>query len=172
MMIDTSRLRLRPWKDADRAAFAAMNADPEVMHDLGGPISVSESNAKLNRYAAAYDAHGFSRWVLETRDGVFIGYAGVLPAHAGHPLGAHFEMGWRLVRSAWGNGYATEAARAALADVFMRAQLPEVLAYTAPENMRSQAVMTRAGLMRDPSRDFTAQYDRGVWRGLVWFAQP
>jgi RimJ/RimL family protein N-acetyltransferase len=172
MIIDTPRLRLRFWQAADRAAFAAMNEDPEVMHDLGGPFDLAESNAKFDRYAAAQHQFGFGRWLVETRDGDFVGYAGVLKARAGHPLGEHFEIGWRLVRAAWGKGYAAEAAKAALEDAFSRAQLTEVLAYTAPENARSQAVMRRLALTRDPSRDFTAQYDKGVWRGLVWFARP
>src|SRR5262249_44631310 len=98
---------------------------------------------------------------------------GVMPARAHHPLGPHFEVGWRLVRSAWGYGYATEAARAALDNAFARAQLSEILSYTAPDNPRSQRVIGRLGLRRDPSRDFTASYD-GLedWLGLVWVAQP
>jgi RimJ/RimL family protein N-acetyltransferase len=150
-----------------------MNADPEVMHDLGGPIDVTESDAKFDRYADALQRHGFGRWLVESHAGNFVGYTGVLKAHnPNHPLGEHFEIGWRLIRSAWGNGYATEAAKAALEDSFTRVGLPEVLAYTAPENARSRAVMGRLALKRDPSRDFTAQYDKGVWRGLVWFARP
>ena len=73
------------------------------------------------------------------------------------------------MRHAWGHGYATEAARAALADASLRFELTEVLAYTAPDNIRSQAVMNRAGLQRDPLRDFKAFYDNvGAWRGQVW----
>lgn len=94
-----------------------------------------------------------------------------MPSPSDHPLGPHVEIGWRLVRWAWGNGYATEAAAATLKDAFDRAGLVEVLAYTAPDNVRSQAVMARLRLRRDPARDFTADYNglRG-WRGLVWVA--
>jgi RimJ/RimL family protein N-acetyltransferase len=170
--IDTPRLRLRVWREADRAAFAAMNADPAVMQDLGGPISRAESDAKLDRYVTAFDRQGFGRWAIESRSGHFLGYAGVMARHD-HVLDAHCEIGWRLVRPAWGQGYATEAARAALDDVFRRAKLTEVLSYTAPDNLRSQRVMARLGLQRDPSRDFTAHYDNvGEWRGLVWVARP
>ena len=145
-----------------------MNADPEVMADLGGPIGRAESDAKLVRFAAAYGRHGFCRWAIE-RDGGFLGYAGVMPSGPDHPLGPHHEIGWRLVRAAWGGGYATEAARAALDDALTRAGLREVLAYTAPDNHRSQAVMTRLGLKRDPSRDFNTDTQRlGRWQGLVW----
>lgn len=165
-------MRLRNWRDADRETFAAMNADPEVMHDLGGPFTRAESNAKLDRYVGAFGRHGFCRWAIEDRGGSFLGYTGVMPAHGDHPLGPHFEIGWRLVRCAWGHGYATEAARAALDDAFERAGLREVLSYTAPDNPRSQRVMERLGLLRDPSLDFTAEYANvGRWRGLVWIAR-
>lgn len=77
------------------------------------------------------------------------------------------------MRRAWGQGYATEAARAALDDVFSRAGLTEVVSYTAPDNVRSQRVMAKLCLQRDPSRDFTANYDNiGKWQGLVWVARP
>lgn len=127
---------------------------------------------KLDRYTAAYRQHGFCRWAIEGKDGSFLGYTGIMPSPVDHPLGSHFEIGWRLVRHAWGHGYATEAARAALDDAFMRVGLAEVIAYTAPENSRSQAVMRRLQLHRDPSRDFTADYGtfKG-WRGLVWVAR-
>jgi RimJ/RimL family protein N-acetyltransferase len=172
MVIDTPRTRLRCWREADREAFAALHAHPEVMRDVGGPISRAASDAKLDRYAAAFNAYGFCRWAVESRDGRFLGYAGVMPSPAGHPLGPHFDIGWRLVRSAWGHGYATEAARAALDDVFTRVRLEEVVAYTGPDNLRSQAVMDRLRLRRDPTRDFTADYPGvGAWQGLVWMAQ-
>jgi RimJ/RimL family protein N-acetyltransferase len=171
MIIETPRTRLRCWQEADKDAFATMHAHREVMLDLGGPIDRAASDAKLARYAAAFDRYGFCRWAVESRDGGFLGYAGVMPSGGAHPLGPHFEIGWRLLRSAWGRGYATEAARAALHDVFARVGLTEVLAYTAPTNLRSLAVMERLCLQRDPSRDFTARYDNvGVWHGLVWVA--
>jgi RimJ/RimL family protein N-acetyltransferase len=169
VIVETPRLRLRCWRSADREAFAEMNADPEVMLDLGGPLSRAASDAKLDRYAAAFRRHGFCRWVIESRIGDFLGYTGVMPSPPEHPLGPHFDIGWRLVRNAWGNGYVTEAARAALDDVFGRVGLAEVAAYTAPDNLRSQAVMARLRLQRAPSRDFTTDC---AWRGLVWIARP
>jgi RimJ/RimL family protein N-acetyltransferase len=177
--IRTERLRLRCLTDRDRVDFARMNADPEVMRDLGGPIGRDESDRKLDAFVDHFDRHGYSRWLIETVDegalqGTFLGYAGVVGrTDVSHPLGAHQDAGWRLARSAWGHGYACEAARAALADAFTRVGLAEIVAYTAPDNVRSQAVMQRLGLRREPSRDFTTSYPAfGSWTGLVWVATP
>jgi RimJ/RimL family protein N-acetyltransferase len=173
MIINTLRTRLRCWRETDRDAFAKMHADREVMLDYGGPFSRAESDAKLDRYAAAFDRCGFCRWAVESLDGDFLGYAGIMPWGPAHPLGVHTDIGWRLVRRAWGRGYATEAAQAALQDAFARAGLTEVLSYAAPDNLRSQAVMSRLRLQRDPSRDFTMANERtGLWQGLVWVARP
>lgn len=172
-MLEAPRLHLRSWRPEDSDAFATMNAHPEVMRDYGGPISRADSDAKLERYTSAFEATGFGRWLVESAAGDFLGYCGVMAAYPGHPLGPHHEIGWRLVRHAWGHGYATEAARVALNDVFQRIGLVEVLAYTAPDNSRSQAVMARLDLQRDPARDFVAKSDLvGEWQGLVWVARP
>jgi RimJ/RimL family protein N-acetyltransferase len=172
LIIETARLRLRPWREDDRDEFGVLNADAEVSRDLGGPLTRAASDAKLDRYIAAFRDHGFCRWVIETRAGDFIGYAGVMPVGGAHPLGAHNEIGWRLKREAWGRGQASEAAGAALRDAFLRVGLAEVLSYTAPDNLRSQAVMQRLQLERDPARDFVARYDgMGDWHGLVWVAR-
>jgi RimJ/RimL family protein N-acetyltransferase len=171
MILVTPRLRLRPWREEDRDAFAALAADPEVMRDLGGPLDRAGSDTKLDRYRASFDRHGFCRWAAETLAGEFLGYAGIMPLGPDHPLGPSVEIGWRLTRHAWGHGYATEAAAAALQDGFGRLGLAEILAYTAPDNLRSQAVMARLDLRRDPSRDFTVTYDGAAWHGLVWVAR-
>jgi len=158
-MIETPRLLLRPWRDSDRQPFAAMNADPEVAR-----------HQKLDRYTSAFESDGLSRWVIEGRESAeFLGYAGLLHHTDDHPAGDHFDLAWRLRRTAWGQGYATEAASAALKDASLRVGLIEALAYTSPDNLRSQSVMARLGLHRDPSRDFTATDERlRTWIGLVW----
>ena len=171
-MIRTDRLTLRSWRETDRAAFAALNADPEVMEDLGGPLDRTESDAKFDRYVAAFERHGFCRWALEDIDGQFLGYAGVMPSRLGHPLGPHADIGWRLVRSAWGRGYATEAAKVSLRDAFERGRLKEVLAYTSADNVRSQAVMKRLDMRRAASFDYSEPLGAGMWHGMAWMARP
>jgi RimJ/RimL family protein N-acetyltransferase len=171
-MIRTDRLTLRSWRDTDREAFAALNADPEVMEDLGGPLDRAESDAKFVRYVAAFEQHGFCRWVLEEADGRFLGYTGVMPSRHGHPLGRHADIGWRLVRSAWGQGYATEAARASLRDAFDRGGFKEVLAYTSADNMRSQAVIKRLNMQRAAPFDYSEPLGSGMWHGMAWIARP
>lgn len=169
-MIETPRLRLHHWHDRHRVPFAAMHADPDVMADYRGPVSRSESDTKFERYVAAQREHGISRWAVEDLDGVFLGYCGVMPRPSTeHPLGAHVEVGWRFVRQAWGQGYASESARAAIAHAVREFGLTDILSYTGPDNLRSQAVMAQLGLARDPARDFTIANARGEpWRGLVW----
>ncbi|HLZ02792.1 MAG TPA: GNAT family N-acetyltransferase [Bradyrhizobium sp.] len=169
-MIETPRLRLHRWDDRHREAFAAMHADPKVMADYGGALTLSECNEKFERYVAAERDHGVSRWAVENLDGAFLGYAGVMPRLSkDHPLGAHFEVGWRFVRGAWGHGYATESAMAALRYAVHQVGLSEILSYTSPDNERSQAVMARLNLVRDATRDFMALTPSGKpWQGLVW----
>src|SRR6187402_854045 len=102
VVIETPRLRLRPWRESDRGALAQLHTDPEVMRYLGGLTDRRRSDARLDRYVAAFHTHGFCRWALESRGGVFLGYAGVMPSRPDHPLGPHAEIGWGLARCAWG----------------------------------------------------------------------
>lgn len=166
-VIDTERGRLRDWGERDRAAFAAMHADAEVMWDAIRPLSRAESDAKLTRYMEIRAMHGFSRWAMEDKAGDFLGYVGLLPIPADHPQGPGVEIGWRFRRAVWGRGYATEGAIAALRDGFERLKLSEILAYTAPDNLRSQAVMERLGMARAGGLDFKAE---DGWIGWVWKA--
>ncbi|MET0294162.1 MAG: GNAT family N-acetyltransferase [Phenylobacterium sp.] len=166
-MIRTERLVLRPWRDADLDAMAAMHRDVEVMADAGGVQDGTQAEARITRYQAAIDRLGYGRWAVEDHAGAWLGYVGVMPIAPDHPLAPGDEAGWRLVRSAWGQGYASEGARAAIAHALDTIGLAEVVAYTAPDNHRSQAVMCRLGLERRPDRDFTF---RG-FRGLVWCAR-
>jgi RimJ/RimL family protein N-acetyltransferase len=153
-MIATDRLILRPWEERDRAPFAAMGADPEVMATLGPLLSQAESDALVDRLIAMQARDGHCLWAVERRaDGAFLGFAGPKVGDVG-PIVGDMELGWRLARHAWGAGYATEAAGAA-AD-WCRAHRPahRIVAITAAVNARSRAVMERLGMIHRPELDF------------------
>ena len=174
-MIETARLILRRWRAADLAPFAAMSADPEVMDWLGGTMSEAQSEAATDAIEARFERLGYGRFAIERKDdGAFLGFAGLAPAHESKPVPEGVEIGWRLIRAAWGRGYATEAASAALSDGFTRLALAEILAFAAETNLRSQAVMARLNMTRDPARDFdhpALAADHPLRRHVVYFAR-
>jgi RimJ/RimL family protein N-acetyltransferase len=145
--LETDRLLLRRWRAADREAFADLNADPEVMRHFSGTMTQAESDAFVDRIEGLFERQGFGLWALEVKDGgTFIGFTGLNPMPPGVPGEGGMEVGWRLARRGWGHGYATEAARAAVAFAFDQLQLPELFSMTAVSNTRSQAVMQRLGM--------------------------
>jgi RimJ/RimL family protein N-acetyltransferase len=153
----TERLLLRRWRKTDRAPFAAMNASPEVMAHFPAVLSREESDASFERIERDFDAHGWGLWALESRaSGAFLGFTGLKawPVSSALPFAPAVEVGWRLAREAWGSGYATEAARAALAYGFDTLGLDEIVSMTAVTNERSRRVMERIGMTHDPADDF------------------
>ena len=151
----TGRLRLRRWRGADRSAFAVSNADPEVMEYFPAPLTRAESDLLVDRIEAEFDERGYGLWAVDVvATGEFIGFAGLsVPGFEAHFTPA-VEVGWRQARTAWGHGYATEAARAAVDFGFNQVGLPVIVSFTAATNQRSRAVMERIGMTRDPAGDF------------------
>ena len=151
----TSRLLLRPWLDRDLPAFAALNADPQVVEFLPKALERTESDALSDRIRAHFAEHGFGLWAVEvpgTAD--FIGFVGLgVPAFEAS-FTPCVEIGWRLARDHWGHGYATEAARTALAIGFEALNLAEIVSFTVPHNVRSRAVMERLGMRHCADQDF------------------
>ncbi len=151
----TERLVLRRWRAADREPFAALNADPVVMEHFVAPLARAESDDLVDRIEDHFDQEGWGLWAVEvTETSRFIGFTGLWPA----TFEAHFtpavEVGWRLAQEGWGRGYATEAARASLRDGFERFAFDEVVSMTSLTNTRSQRVMQKLGMTRDPADDF------------------
>lgn len=143
----TDRLRLRRWRDTDREPFARMCADEQVMRYFPAVLDRTRSDAFIDRACASFARVGFGLWALERQDGgQFIGFTGLAPMHPGSPGAGGIEVGWRLVPSAWGQGLATEAARAALVDGFSRLEVSRIWSWTAQINAPSQAVMRRLGM--------------------------
>jgi RimJ/RimL family protein N-acetyltransferase len=174
-VIETERLILRRWREADRAPHAAMMADPHVGDWLGGTETRVQADDQIDRREDELTRSGWGLLAIERKaDGLFIGCAGLRPVDASLPVAPAIEIGWRLARHAWGAGHASEAARALLDDGFTRRRLTEIAAFTARTNLRSRAVMTRLGMTREPSRDFDhpgLPADHPLRRHVVYLAR-
>jgi RimJ/RimL family protein N-acetyltransferase len=154
-VIETKRLILRPWRADDRDAFARIVADPEVAGWVGGDRV--QGPDYFDAMLAFRDGHGNgSQAITRKPDSAVIGRVGLrrMPLEWNHPMGGEIEVGWLLARDAWGHGYASEAGAAVLAWGFETLSVREIFSWTAEANRRSQAVMQRIGMVRDPSRDF------------------
>ena len=154
-MLTSARLRLRPWRDEDLPAFAALNADPEVMEYMSKSLNREESDAFAGWIREGIARRGFGLWAVEVF-GVsdFIGFTGLsVPSFEAH-FTPCVEIGWRLARQFWGFGYATEAARLAMDYGFRSAGLEEIVSFTFVGNIRSRKVMDRLGMTRSPEDDF------------------
>ena len=141
--------------DADAEPFAAINCDPRVMEFFSRPLDRAESDAFLARNQAGIAADGYGLYAVEVKEsGAFIGYVGL----ARPTFEAHFtpaiEIGWRLAREAWGEGYATEAARAVVEHAFGPLGIEALVSFTAEWNRPSRRVMEKIGMTHDPADDF------------------
>ena len=153
-MLETQRLRLRPWCEDDLDAYVALHADPHVAYWLGGRLSPEEAQASLRRNAERFAEQGWGMFALERKaDGAVIGLAGLQPIAPEIPCGPGVEASWRLAPAFWRHGYCTEGMRAVLDDAKARGER-EIVSFTAVSNTRSQAVMTRLGFERDSASDF------------------
>ena len=153
--LETARLALREWRSTDALDFAALNAYPNVMEFFTSVLSRVSSDALLETFREGFAEQGFCPFAVEkltTRE--FIGFVGLQPVADGMPAADGVEIGWRPASAYWGQGYATEAARAALQFGFGACGLEEIVAFTSVPNIRSQAVMVRLGMHRDPADDF------------------
>ena len=172
----TGRLLLRRWHPADRVPFAAMNADPEVMEHFPARLIREQSDALIDRIEASFADRGFGLWAVEVvATGEFIGFTGLAVPGFDAPFTPAVEIGWRLCRASWGHGYATEAARRALASGFADHGLAEVVSFTSVGNVRSQSVMRRIGMIHDPADDFDhPRLPEGhrLRRHVLWRARP
>lgn len=153
-MIETPRLLIRPWRDTDRAPFAALCADPEVMAHFPALLNRTQSDALVDRLIAQQAETGRCMWALEQRgSGAFVGFCGLMPVRFACPVTGDDEIGWRLARAHWGKGLAHEAAQACLAWGFTQG-MPRIAAFTVPANTRSWGLMQRLGMQRRSDLDF------------------
>ena len=151
----TERLLLRRWVPEDLEPYAALNADPVVREHFPSALTRRECAAEIATFEDRFDLRGYGFWAAEV-PGVApcIGFIGLDLATFDAPFTPAVEVGWRLAREHWGNGYASEGARAALRFGFDTMGLDEILSFTTPANVRSWRVMERIGMTRDAAGDF------------------
>jgi RimJ/RimL family protein N-acetyltransferase len=136
--LGTPRLLLREWRDADREPFAAMSSDPAGLEFLLPFPDRTAGDAWIARMQAHCDKYGFCQWAVEIPgQASFIGAVGLNWVPHQTAFTPAVEVGWRLARPYWSQGYAYEAAQAAITDGFERVGLQEIVAYTVPANRRS-----------------------------------
>lgn len=148
-VLEGERVRLRPFRDGDRSAFAAMNADPEVMAHFVAPLTRGESDAFLDRIEAGRVVSGLGFMAVEDKvTGALAGMCGLAVVPWTASFTPAVEIGWRFVRTFQGRGLATEAARLALSDGLDRRGLEKIVAFTVQANRPSWRLMERVGMTR------------------------
>ncbi|MES2337492.1 MAG: GNAT family N-acetyltransferase [Pseudomonadota bacterium] len=155
-MIETARLILRDWRDEDIEPFAAMSADPLVMAHLGGVIDRAAASAVIDRLRDTAVRDRMTFWAIERRDdAALLGFCGLrIGGHAGTPVPQELEIGWRLARPHWGQGYAREAAQASINHGWASTEHARIAAWTVPANVASWGLMRRLGMTARPDLDF------------------
>ena len=152
-VLETPRLRLRMFRQADAESYADMLADPQVARYLshGQPLSASEAWRHMAMLLGHWQLFGFGPWAVEERaSGELVGRIG--PYHpAGWP---GLELIWTIRRQSWGQGYATEGARAALAYVFEQMRRDRVISLIRPQNTASIRVAEKIGQRLQERMDF------------------
>ncbi|TCZ65911.1 GNAT family N-acetyltransferase [Roseicella aquatilis] len=149
MTLEGPRLRLRPWREEDRAALAAINTDPEAMRHFAAPMTRAESDAWMDRLQAHVTGHGWGFWCVERRETPgCIGAVGLMPVRFAAPFAPAVEIGWRIAPAQQRQGFAEEAARLALAAGFGPLGLAEIVAFTRAMNEPSWRLMQRLGMVR------------------------
>ena len=142
----TERLVLRPFREEDLDAWAAIVGDPETAQWIGGVRTREDAWRSIAMYLGHWELRGYGQWAVERRlDGRLVGRAGLW-----YPEGwPELEVGWTLDRSVWGEGFATEAGRASMDWGFAELGLTRIASVIAPGNARSRAVAVRLGMDQD-----------------------
>lgn len=169
IVLETPRLVLRTWEDADLEPFAALNADPEVMRFFASVVDRAGTQASMDRQRESWEQNRFCLWVVEDRTGAFLGFTGLAVPRFEASFTPCVEIGWRLVRRCWGQGYAPEAAAACLGYAFHTLGLPSVVSFTAAVNQPSRRVMEKLGMVFEGSFDHPSLPEGHALRPHVLF---
>jgi RimJ/RimL family protein N-acetyltransferase len=155
-MIETPRLTLRPWREADKPVFEAIINTPTMMEHFGGVWAPRDHDSLIEAQMASQVADGFSMWAVDWREtGGLIGICGLRRAHHPEtPVTGDLEIGWRIAEPFWGKGIAREAAVASMDWGWSNTGDPRIIAYTTDSNERSWGLMKRLGMERRADLDF------------------
>lgn len=146
-VITTERLGLRRWLPADTEAFIAMNSDAAVMQYFPQPLQPQQTLAMLQRIEDCFTTNHFGLYVAEEKHTqTFLGFTGFSIPNFNNFFTPCVEVGWRYRKEAWGKGFATEAAKACIDYGFTTLHFDRIVSFTAKINLRSEAVMQRAGM--------------------------
>lgn len=152
--METSRLVLRGWKEADIPAFARLNSDDRVMEYFLNKLSPEETVAFYRRIRNEFATCGYGLYAVEKKeDGAFIGYVGLHGVTFEVDFAPAVEIGWRLFPENWNQGYATEAASACLEYARRELGMKEICSFTSLPNIRSQRIMQKIGMSRSGEFD-------------------
>ncbi len=174
-VVETERLRLRPWKGEDLDPLVALFALPEVSwYPFGRGLTGDETRRFLDRHIGHWETHGFGSWAVELHGHEeLIGYVGLATVNWLPEVMPAVEVGWRLHPAHWGRGLATEGGRAGLRYGFDDVGLDRIISIFVPDNVASGRVMSKLGMQpflttTDPdlgSRLEVREITAAAWRG-------
>jgi RimJ/RimL family protein N-acetyltransferase len=155
-LLETGRLLMRNWTDRDAEAFHRLNSDDRVMEFFPLRRDFAQAQVLRRKLADVIDRQGYGFSAVERKsDSACLGFCGLVQCQLEpHFAADEIEVGWRLLPEFWGQGYATEAARAWLRFGFEKLNLPRIVSFAVDGNRRSTAVMERIGMQRRPDLDF------------------
>ncbi|HLO99443.1 MAG TPA: GNAT family N-acetyltransferase [Fimbriimonas sp.] len=152
--LTTERLILRQWQPSDIEPCIEMNADAETMRYFPSVLSPETTREHLARWSGLIDQYGWGLFAVESREtGEFVGTVGLVQTRDNMPFDPCVEIGWRLRREFWNQGFATEATTEVLRFAYSDLGLSRVISITAKINVPSQRVMEKIGLV-DSGQDF------------------
>lgn len=168
-ILETERLSLRTWKQDDLSNLLTLCSDPEVMRYFPTTLDEKETKAFLKRLMDMYDKHGYTYFAAERKDtGAFVGFIGLAYQDYTSPCTPNVDIGWRLLPSSWGKGFATEGAKACLAYGFREKKLDTIVSVCSTINVASERVMQRIGMTKEgafkhPMLEGYAELQECVW---------
>ena len=148
-LFKSNRLGFRNWKDSDLDEFAKINADKEVMQFFPRVLTEDESLGFLQKSKQHYNDKGYAYFAIEVlKTNEFIGFIGIEQEVYDNEFYPAINMSWRLKRSAWGNGYATEGAKECISYAFLKLGIKRIIACCTINNRNSEKIMQKLGMIK------------------------